>query len=99
MGSGADGDVVAAEIRNVELIEIGAAEGTVGRLAEQQVFWVLTEEFDFAIRRDAIDAVGRVGGDVQIAAGVKGQAIGDTGHAFDKNLRGSRCSVRFDFNS
>ena len=68
-------------------------------MAEQQIFFIFAEQFHLAIGRHAINAIGRVSGDVEVAVRIEGQAIGDAGHAFDENFRRSRAPVRLDCNS
>src|SRR6266480_462478 len=89
--------MVTAKIADQELVEVRPAKGAVCRLAQKQVLDVLAEKFDAPLLVHAINAIGSVGGHVQIPTGVKSQSVGDPRQTFDEYFRRTSCPVEENF--
>ena len=64
-----------AEVRHVHFIEIGTTEGDVRGTGKHGAFAILGEERHFSARRDAINVVRSVTGDVEVSGSIQCRAI------------------------
>lgn len=91
--------MVPAKIGDVKLVEVGATEGAIRRLAERQIFGILAKKLHLPVWPYPVYTIGCVSGHVEVAFGVERHAVGNAIEPFGVDFRDASTAITTDFNA